>query len=51
VNFLNQRGRANLWINDGRKSVKWTRLSDHDLRHNRARLLLVALAYNLGNLG
>jgi Transposase DDE domain group 1 len=36
-------------INEGKNTVKWTRLSCHDFVDNQVRLQLFALAYNQGN--
>jgi hypothetical protein len=49
VKFYNGRGTAEQWIKEGKNAVKWTRLSCHDFVDNQVRLLLFALAYNLGN--
>ena len=49
VRFYNQRGTAEQWIKEGKKAVRWTRLSCHDFVDNQVRLLLFVLAYNLGN--
>ena len=49
VRFYNQRGTAELWIKEGKHSVKWTHLSCHDFVDNQVRLHLFVLAYNLGN--
>ena len=49
VKFYNGRGTAEQWIKEGKKAVKWTRLSCHDFVDNQVRLQLFALAYNLGN--
>jgi hypothetical protein len=49
VRFYNQCGTAERWIKEGKKAVKWTRLSCHDFADNQVLLQLFALAYNLGN--
>ena len=36
------------WIKEGKKAVKWTKLSCHTFKDNQARLQFFALAYNLG---
>jgi Transposase DDE domain group 1 len=43
------RGTAEQWIKEGKKALRWTRLSCHAFRHNAVRLQLHALAYNLAN--
>jgi hypothetical protein len=50
VRFYNKRGMAELWIKEGKQSVKMTRLSCHSFRANEVRLWLSLIAYNLGNL-
>lgn len=35
-------------IKEGKRAVKWTRLSCHGFVGNQVRLQLLALAYNLG---
>src|SRR5438034_9242455 len=37
-------------IKEGKAATRWTRLSRHRFRANEVRLLLCAVAYNLGNL-
>jgi hypothetical protein len=50
VAFYNQRGTAAQWIKEGKRAIKWTRLSCYTFAANYAvRLQLYALAYNLGN--
>ena len=49
VKFYNKRGTAEQWIKEGKYALNWTRLSCHDFVDNQVRLLLFALAYNLGN--
>jgi hypothetical protein len=49
VKFYNGRGTAEQWIKEGENALKWTRLSCRRFKDNQARLLLFALAYNLGN--
>jgi hypothetical protein len=51
VRFYNKRGTAEQWINEGKQTVKMTRLSCHRFRANEVRLWLSLIAYNLGNLG
>lgn len=48
VKFYNGRGTAEQWIKEGKKAVKWTKLSCCTFMDNQARLHLFALAYNLG---
>ena len=48
--FYNQRGTAEQWIKEGKYVLEWTRLSCHRFAANQVRLLLFALAYNLGNI-
>ena len=50
VRFYNKRGTAEQWIKEGKQAVKMTRLSCHRFRSNEVRLLLIVIAYNLGNL-
>jgi hypothetical protein len=47
--FYSLRGTAEQWSKEGKKAVKWTKLSCHDFVDNQVRLQLFALAYNLGN--
>jgi len=53
VKFYNGRGTAEQWIKEGKKAVKWTKLSCHDFADNQVRLSRCtsgfALAYNRGN--
>jgi hypothetical protein len=49
VRFYNGRGTAEQHIKEGKKALRWTRLSCHAFRHNAVRLQLHALAYNLAN--
>jgi hypothetical protein len=49
VAFYNGRGTAEQWIKEGKRAVKWTRLSCMAFRANAVRLQLHALAYNLAN--
>lgn len=49
VAFYNQRGTAEQWIKEGKKAIRWTRLSCRTFRANEVRLQLHALAYNLAN--
>jgi hypothetical protein len=49
VKFYNGRGTAEQWIKEGKKALRWTRLSCHAFRHNAVRVQLHALAYNLAN--
>ena len=49
VKFYNGRGTAEQWIKEGKKAVKWTKLSCRTFKDNQARLQLFALAYNMGN--
>jgi hypothetical protein len=49
VRFYNQRGTAEQWIKEGKNAVRWTRLSCHDFVDNEVRLMLLVLAYNLGD--
>jgi Transposase DDE domain group 1 len=47
--FYNGRGTAEQYIKEGKRALRWTRLSCHGFRHNAVRLQLHALAYNLAN--
>ena len=47
--FYNQRRTAEQWIKEGKRAIKWTRLSRRSFAANAARLQLHAFAYNLGN--
>jgi hypothetical protein len=49
VRFYNRRGKAEQWINEGKNTVKSTKLSCRRVRDNAARLQLFALAYKLAN--
>jgi hypothetical protein len=49
VHLYNQRGTAEQWIKEGKKALKWTRLSCHDFADNAVRLQLFTLAYCFGN--
>ena len=49
VKFYNGRGTAEQWIKEGKKALRWTRLSCRAFRDNAVRLQLFALAYNLAN--
>jgi hypothetical protein len=49
VGFYNQRGTAEQSIKEGKRAIKWTRLSCRSFAANAVRLQLHALAYNLGN--
>jgi len=49
VGFYNKRGTAEQWIKEGKRALKWTRLSCRSFNANAVRLQLHALAYNLGN--
>jgi hypothetical protein len=49
VNFYNQRGTAEQWINEGRYGVRWTRVSSYSFDANQVRLQLRVLAYKLSN--
>ena len=49
VAFYNQRGTAENWIKEGKRAIKWTRLSCQTFAANAVRLQLHALAYNPGN--
>ena len=50
MRFYNKRGTAEPWIEEGKQTAHWTRLSCHRFRANEVRLQLSVLAYNLGNL-
>jgi Transposase DDE domain group 1 len=50
VQFYNQRGTAEHWMQECKEATHWTRLSCHRFRANEVRLLLGVIAYNLGNL-
>ena len=47
--FYNGRGTAEQWIREGKRALRWTRLSCRTFRDNAVRLQLFALAYNLAN--
>jgi hypothetical protein len=47
--FYNGRGTAERWIKEGKRVLRWTRLSCRAFRDNAVRLQLFALAYNLAN--
>jgi len=49
VAFYNQRGTCEQYIKEGKRAIKWTRLSCRTFAANAVRLQLHALAYNLGN--
>src|SRR4051812_32367139 len=49
VFYVNDVGRAEQWLNEGRDALKWTRLSCRRFKDNQVRLQLFGLAYNLGN--
>ena len=49
IKFYNGRGTAEQWIKEGKKALKWTRLSCRRFKDNQVRLQLFALAYNLAN--
>jgi hypothetical protein len=49
VSFYNQRSTAEQWIKEGKKAVKWARLSCCRLGNNEVRLQLFALTYYLMN--
>ncbi len=49
IGFYNQRGTAEQWIKEGKRAIKWTRLSCCSFAANAVRLQLHALGYNLGN--
>ena len=42
VKFYYGRGTAEQWIREGKKALRWTRLSCHAFRHNAVRLQLHA---------
>ena len=50
VIFYNCRAAAEQSIREGKATLNWTRLSCRDFADNQARLHLIALAYNFGNL-
>jgi DDE family transposase len=49
MNFYNRRVTAEQWIQEGKYTLNWTRLSCHKFVANQARLQVFVLAYNLGN--
>jgi hypothetical protein len=49
VAFYNQRGTCEQWVKEGKRAIKWTRLSCQSFPGNAVRLQLHALAFNLGN--
>jgi hypothetical protein len=49
VAFYNKPALCEQWIKEGKGAIKWTRLSCRTFAANAVRLLLYALAYNLGN--
>lgn len=49
VAFYNMRGTCEQWIKEGKRAIKWTRLSCRSFAANAVRLQLHALAYSLGN--
>jgi len=49
VKFYNGRGTAEQWIKEGKRALKWTRLSCQRFVDNEVRLQLFGLAYNLAN--
>src|ERR1700726_3511848 len=49
VAFYNKRGTCEQWIKEGKRAIRWTRLSCRSFAANAVRLQLHALAYNLGN--
>jgi hypothetical protein len=49
VALYNGRGTAEQWIKEGKKAVRWTRLSCRSMQANAIRLQLHALAYNMAN--
>ena len=49
VAFYNKRGTCEQWIKEGKRAIKWTRLSCCSFAANAVRLQLHALAYNLAN--
>src|SRR5262249_3738911 len=48
VAFYNKRGTCEQWIKEGKGAIKWTRLSCRTFAANAGRVMLHALAYNLG---
>jgi hypothetical protein len=46
---MRYRGTAEQWIREGKRALRWTRLSCRAFRDNAVRLQLFALAYNLAN--
>ena len=46
VNFYNGRGTAEQWIQEGKYTLNWTRLSRHKFVVYQVRLSLFILAYN-----
>jgi hypothetical protein len=50
VQFYNKRGKAELWLKEGKQAVKMMRLSCHRFVGNEVWLWLSILSYNLGNL-
>jgi len=49
VAFYNKRGTCEQWIKEGKRAIRWTRLSCQTLAANAVWLQLHALAYNLGD--
>src|SRR4051794_29611063 len=49
VKFYNDRGTAEQCIREGKRALRWTRLSCRAFQDNAVRLQLFALAYNLAN--
>jgi hypothetical protein len=49
VAFYNHRGTAEQYLEEGKNTIRWTRLSCRRFRHNAVRLQLHALAYNVAN--
>jgi Transposase DDE domain group 1 len=49
VTFYNKRGTCEQWIKEGKRAIRWTRLSCRSFAADAVRLQLHALAYNLGN--
>jgi hypothetical protein len=49
VAFYNRGSTCEQYMKEGKKAIKWTRLSCRSFAANAARLQLYALAYNLGN--
>jgi Transposase DDE domain group 1 len=49
VAFYNKRGTCEQWIKEGKRAIRWTRLSCRSCGANAVRLQLHTLAYNLGN--